>query len=187
MLTWKSPVWLGRERPVAVGECGLDYHITDVNRARQQHLFSAQLALAREFDLPIVIHARRAVEDVIRMIRSSGHYHGLVHSFNGSTQQASRLIDLGYKLSFGGAISYTRAKRLREMIRSLPLDAILLETDAPDQPDQTHQGQRNEPAYLVDVWQAISTLRDEGADEIAHATTNNAIELFRLPLTIDSN
>lgn len=181
------PVWLGRERPVAVGECGLDYHITNVNRARQQHLFSAQLTLAREFDLPIVIHARRAVEDVIRMIRSSGHYHGLVHSFNGSTQQASRLIDLGYKLSFGGAISYTRAKRLREMIRSLPLDAILLETDAPDQPDQNHHGQRNEPAYLVDVWQAISTLRDEGADEIAHATTSNAIELFRLPLTIDSN
>ena len=179
------PLWIGRERPVAVGECGLDYQIVDADRAKQQQLFSAQLALAREFDLPIVIHARRAVEDVIRMIRSSGHYRGVVHSFNGSAQQASRLIDLGYKLSFGGAVSFSRAKRLREMIRSLPLDAMLLETDAPDQPDQSHQGQRNEPAYLVDVWQAISELRNEDANEIAHATTANAIELFRLPLTID--
>ncbi len=179
------PLWLGRERPVAVGECGLDYQIVDADRAQQQHLFSAQLALAREFDLPIVIHARRAVEDVIRMIRSSGHYRGLVHSFNGSAQQASRLIDLGYKLSFGGAVTYSRAKRLREMIRTLPLDAILLETDAPDQTDQNHSGQRNEPAYLVDVWKAISGLRDENADEIARATTANAIELFRLPLNID--
>ena len=71
------------------------------------------------------------------------------------------------------------------MIRHLPLDAMLLETDAPDQPDQSHQGQRNEPAYLVDVWQAFSELRNEDANEIAHVTTANAIELFRLPLTID--
>jgi len=181
------PLWIGRERPVAVGECGLDYQIADVDRARQQHLFSAQLALAREFDLPIVIHAHRAVEDVIRMIRSSGHYRGLVHSFNGSAQQASRLIDLGYKLSFGGAVTYPRAKRLRELVRHLPLDALLLETDAPDQVDHSHSGQRNEPAYLVDVWKAVSDLRDETANDIARVTTANAVSLFRLPINIETD
>jgi TatD DNase family protein len=175
-------LWLGREKPVAVGECGLDYFIAGADKAHQQHLFAAQLALAREFDLPIVIHARKAVEDVIRMIRSSGHYRGMVHSFNGSIQQATRLMDLGYKLSFGGAVTYERARRLRELVASLPLDALLLETDAPDQPDALHTGQRNEPAFLVDVWRAISAIRQEDAATVAEATTNNAIELFRLPL-----
>ncbi|MGQ7846746.1 TatD family hydrolase [Granulosicoccus sp. 3-233] len=174
--------WLGRERPVAVGECGLDYFIADADKRRQQHLFSAQLAMAREFDLPIVIHARKAVEDVIRLIRASGHQRGVVHSFNGSAQQADRLIDLGYYLSFGGAVTYDRATRLRELVSRLPLDALLLETDAPDQADAGHAGQRNEPAYLLDVWQSISAMRPEDPEAIAHATTCNAIDLFRLPL-----
>lgn len=175
------PLWLGREPAVAVGECGLDYAIAGADKAQQQHLFSAQLALAREFNLPIVIHAVRAVEDVIRMIRASGHYNGVVHSFNGSVQQAHRLIDLGYFLSFGGAVTYTRAKRLRELVASLPLDALLLETDAPDQPANVHRGERNEPAYLVDHWQVMAQLREEDANTVAEATTRNARGLFNLP------
>lgn len=176
--------WIARERPVAIGECGLDYQIAGADKANQQHLFAAQLALAREFDLPIVIHARKAVEDVIRMVRSSGHYRGMVHSFSGSAQQANRLIELGYKLSFGGAVTFERARRLRDLVATLPLDALLLETDAPDQPDALHSGQRNEPAYLADVWRAISDLRQEDANSIAHATTQNAIELFDLPIRV---
>lgn len=172
--------WLGTAQPVAVGECGLDYFIAGADKAHQQHLFDAQLVMAREFSLPIVIHARKAVEDVIRMIRASGHYRGQVHSFNGSIQQAHRLIDLGYYLSFGGAVTYGRAKRLRELVATIPLDALLLETDAPDQSDRLHQGQRNEPAYLTTVWQAVSELRSEPADEVAHQTTINAIRLFSL-------
>ena len=178
------PLWLGKEQPVAVGECGLDYMIAGADKAQQQHLFAAQLAIAREFNLPIVVHARKSVEDVIRMIRSSGHYRGLVHSFSGSIQQAQRLIDLGYMMSFGGAVTYTRATRLRELVRQLPLEAILLETDAPDQPVAAHAGERNEPAYLVDVWQSISELRDEDAESIAQATTANAIRLFKLPIQL---
>jgi len=177
-------VWLGRERPVAVGECGLDYFVAGTDKAEQQRLFAAQLALAREFDLPIVVHARRAVEDVIRMVRASGHYRGLVHSFSGSVQQAHRLIDLGYHLSFGGAATFERARRLRGLIAGLPLEAILLETDAPDQSDARHDGQRNEPAWLVDVWRAISALRDEDAESVARVTTANAIALFGLPAAI---
>lgn len=173
--------WLQRESPVGVGECGLDYYIPNPDKARQQHLFATQLTLARKFKLPIVIHARKAVEDVIRMIRASGHHQGMVHSFNGSAQQASRLIDLGYHLSFGGAVTYERATRLRKLVATLPLDALLLETDAPDQPDTTHDGQRNEPAYLADIWQNISALRSEDADTIASVTTRNAVALFGLP------
>ena len=176
--------WLARERPVAVGECGLDYQINGAHKPLQQHLFSAQLGLAREFNLPIVIHARKAVEDVIRLIRASGHHCGVVHSFNGSAQQARRLIDLGYKLSFGGAATFERARRLRALIAELPLEALLLETDAPDQPDSLHTGERNQPGWLIDVWQNLSQLRAESPNDIARATTQNAIELFRLPLSI---
>lgn len=175
-------VWLGRERPVAVGECGLDYHSPNADKSRQQHIFSAQLSLAREFQLPVVIHARKAVEDVIRMVRASGHYQGMVHSFNGSLQQAHRLIDLGYKISLGGAVTYPRATRLQALAAKLPLDALLLETDAPDQVDVNHTGQLNEPAFLVDVWQLISQLRTESAARVAEQTTFNAMDLFGLPI-----
>jgi len=174
--------WLGRFAPVAVGECGLDYSVTDLDKGAQQKLFSAQLTLAREFRLPVIIHAYKAVEDVIRMVRGSGHYRGVVHSFNGSQQQAHRLIDLGYKLSFGGAVTYERATRLRELIKQLPLDSFLLETDAPDQPSHQHQGQRNEPSYLIDIWQSISALRTESAEQVAAVTTQTASELFGLPV-----
>lgn len=176
--------WLLKENPVAVGECGLDYQIADVDKVQQQQLFEAQLGLAHEFDLPIVIHARKAVEDVINMIRASGHFCGMIHSYNGSAQQAGKLIDLGYKLSFGGAVTYDRASRLRKLVAQLPLDCLLLETDAPDQPDARHQGLRNQPDFLVDNWLAISALRQETPEALAAATTNNAISLFRLPLTV---
>ena len=175
------PLWLGKEPVVAVGECGLDYAVSGADKAQQQHLFAAQLALAREFNLPIVIHAVRAVEDVIRMIRASGHNRGMVHSFSGSVQQASRLIDLGYLLSFGGALTHPRAKRLQTMVSTLPLDALLLETDAPDQTPTPYSGQRNEPAHLVTIWHTISELRSEDASTIADATTANAKKLFNLP------
>jgi len=174
--------WLGRYSPVAVGECGLDYSLVDLNKGAQQKLFSAQLTLAREFRLPIIIHAYKAVEDVIRMVRGSGHYKGVVHSFNGSQQQAHRLIDLGYKLSFGGAVTYPRATRLRELIKNLPLESFLLETDAPDQPGQQHHGQRNEPCHLVGIWKDISALRSESDEEVAAVTTQTANELFDLPV-----
>ena len=173
--------WIAREKPVALGECGLDYFMDDANKPFQQQLFAAQLAFAREFNLPIVIHARSAVDDVIAMIKSAGHYNGMVHSFNGSLQQATRLIDLGYKLSFGGAATFDRATKLRAMIAALPLDAILLETDAPDQPDSSHTGRLNEPAYLTDIWKSLSALREEDALAFAKATSLNAQQLFNLP------
>lgn len=174
-------LWLGREQPVAVGECGLDYSKQGTDKDTQRWFFSGQLALAREFRLPIVVHAHKAVEDVILAIRAAGHFHGLIHSFNGSQQQAHRLLDLGYKLSFGGAITYTRATRLRKLISKLPLDSFVLETDAPYQPCEAFRGQRAEPAHLSYVLQTINELRPESLSTLAEQTTQTACKLFNLP------
>ena len=172
--------WAAREQPVAIGECGLDFYINDPQPQQQQFYFEGQLAVAREFDLPVIIHARRAVEEVINTIRRFPGVHGVLHSYSGSEQQARRLIDLGFLMSFGGPVTYERANRLRKLIRTLPLDAILLETDAPDQPDSDHRGERNEPAYLPTVLQTISRLRDEPVERIAQQTQANTRRLFRI-------
>jgi len=172
--------WAAREQPVAIGECGLDFYIDDPQPKQQQVYFEGQLEVAREFDLPVIIHARRAVEDVINTIRRFPGVRGVLHSYSGSEQQARRLIELGFVMSFGGPVTYQRAKRLRKLIRALPLDAILLETDAPDQPDSAHRGERNEPAYLPTVLQTISQLRDEPIERIAAQTRDNTRRLFRI-------
>ena len=117
---------------------------------------------------------------MINTLRRFPGVSGVLHSFSGSEQQAQRLIDMGFYLSFGGPVTYERAKRLHRLVASLPLSAILLETDAPDQPGSGHRGERNEPAYLTEVLQAVSRLRDEAPDVIAEATRLNTCRLFKL-------
>jgi TatD DNase family protein len=172
--------WIERERPVAVGECGLDYFIEDLDRDAQSHYFEAQLKLAREFDLPVVVHARRAVDAVIAAIRKVGKLRGVVHSYSGSVEQAQQLWNLGFLIGLGGPVTYDRANRLRKLAATMPIEHLLLETDAPDQPDAGIRGQRNEPARLAEVLTVISQLRGEEAGAIAAATTANAERLFRL-------
>lgn len=171
--------WLQTEKSVAVGECGLDYYEKTLNSDKQREFFIAQLKIARDFDLPVIIHARRAVDEVSKYLRRIPG-RGVVHSFAGSEQQANRLIDLGYYLSFGGPVTYPRANRLRKLVQKLPLERILLETDAPDQPLFNHQGQRNEPAYLPLVLQTLAELRQDSPENIAAVTTQNSVELFNL-------
>ena len=137
--------------------------------------------MARRHDLPVVIHARHAVDQVIKQVRRFVGVRGMVHSFSGSVDQARRLLDLGILLSFGGPLTYPKATRLRGLIRYLPLDGFLLETDSPDQPLSTHPGQRNEPAYLVEVLACVAELRHADPADIVAATTANARRLFRLP------
>lgn len=173
--------WLTRERPVAIGECGLDGYLPDLDPDLQAEYFAGQLRLARRHDLPVVIHARHAVDHVIKLVRRFTGVRGVVHSFSGSTDQARRLLDLGILLSFGGPLTYPKATRLRGLIRYLPLDGFLLETDSPDQPLSTHPGQRNEPAYLAEVLACVAELRNADPVDIAAATTANARRLFRLP------
>lgn len=174
--------WLARERPVAVGECGLDFFVERHDVPRQQALFDAQLRLAREFDLPVIVHARRAVDAVIAAIRRIGGLRGVVHSFGGSLQQAETLWREGFLLGIGGPVTYERANRLRGLVARMPIEHLLLETDAPDQPDCAHRGRRNEPARLLYVLDAIAELRGRPREDIAAATTANAARLFGIRL-----
>lgn len=173
--------WIERERPRAVGECGLDYFVEGLDRDAQAGYFEGQLRLAREFGLPVIVHARRAVDAVIAAIRKVDGLRGVVHSFSGSHEQAAQLWKLGFMLGLGGPVTYDRARRLRELAASMPIEHLLLETDAPDQPDAGIRGQRNEPARLVTVLECIAVLRDESPESVAAATTANAERLFALP------
>lgn len=173
-------VWIERERPVAVGECGLDYFVGGLDHEAQQHYFDVQLQLAREFGLPVIVHARRAVDAVIASIRRIGGLRGVVHSFSGSAEQAAQLHKFGFMLGIGGPVTHERANRLRGIVASMPLEQLLLETDAPDQPDANHRGERNEPAYLTRVLEVVAELRGMPREAVAAVTCANAERLFRL-------
>ena len=173
--------WIEREKPVAVGECGLDFFVEGLDAETQQQYFDGQLRLAREFDLPVIVHARRAVDAVIAAIRRIGGLRGVVHSFSGSPEQAKQLWQAGFLIGLGGPVTYDRANRLRTLATTMPLDYLLLETDSPDQPDSGIRGQRNEPARLPVIRDVIAGLRGVAPDEIARLTTRNAERLFRLP------
>ena len=173
--------WIAREKPLAVGECGLDFFVEGLDAPTQQHYFDGQLALAREFNLPVIVHARRAVDAVIASFKRIGQLRGVVHSFAGSPEQARQLWQLGFLIGIGGPATYGRAQRLRSLVADMPLDYLLLETDAPDQPDVGIRGQRNEPARLADIRDVVAALRGVDAGVVAAVTANNARRLFRLP------
>lgn len=173
--------WILRERPLAVGECGLDFFVEGLDAQAQQFYFEGQLRLAREFDLPVIVHARRAVDAVIAAIRRVGGLRGVIHSFSGSAEQAAQLHKLGFLLGIGGPVTYERAQRLRKIVANMPLDQLLLETDSPDQPDALHRGQRNEPANLRNVLDVVAMLRKMPREMLAAAATENATRLFSLP------
>ncbi len=173
--------WVERERPVAIGECGLDLFVEGLDAERQSLYFDGQLRLARDFELPVIVHARRAVDQVMATIRRFGPLRGVIHSFSGSADQARRLYDLGFLIGLGGPVTYERANRLRTLATTLPIEYLLLETDAPDQPDSGYRGQRNEPARLTIVRDTIAALRGVESDVVARATTANAERLFGLP------
>lgn len=173
--------WLEREHPVAVGECGLDFFVEGLDADEQRRYFTGQLELARDFDLPVIVHARRAVDEAIAAIRRVGALRGVVHSFSGSAEQARQLWNLGFLIGLGGPVTYDRANKLRGLVATMPIEFLLLETDAPDQPLATHRGERNEPAYLGEVAATVAALRSVGVDDVARATSANARRLFALP------
>ena len=176
-------------RLVAVGEIGLDYFVPELNtsplRERQEFFYLAQLRLARKHDLPVLLHVRRSVDRVLKGLREIGG-RGIAHAFNGSEQQAAAFIALGFKLGFGGALTYERALQLRRLAASLPLESIVLETDSPDIPPhwlyQTAQQRaggapqgRNEPGELPRIGGELAALRGITPDDLARATTQNAM------------
>jgi len=170
--------WVDSPDCIAIGECGLDYRKDQADRQVQMKFFDAQLDIARNCNKPVVIHSVRATADVIVSIRNHPGLSGMIHSYSGSYEQAMQLVGMGFFISLGGAITYDHARKIRAAASNVPLDAILLETDAPDQADSAHAGQRNEPAYLVNVLKCLSELREESAEIIAEQTTANAYRLF---------
>jgi len=172
-------LWLAQEKPLAVGECGLDFFIKELDQMAQLHFFHQQLDLAVQFKLPVVIHARKELDQVLAALRQRPSLSGVCHCFSGSEQQAKQLIERGFRLGFGGPITYPRALKLRRLVTRLPLESLLLESDAPDQPDSQHWQQRNEPAYLSQVAQTVAELKGLDQALVAAVTTENARQLFQ--------
>ncbi len=165
---------VARHRPLAIGEIGLDYFIENLDRERQQTLFEAQLHIARDADLPVIVHVRKAHDQVLKTLRRIQVRGGIIHAFNGSLQQGEQYLDLGFRLGFGGTLTYEGSKRIRRLARDLPLSAIVLETDAPDIPVASHRGERNSPEYLPECLAALAEVREEDAAFLAAATGRNA-------------
>ncbi|OIR01460.1 putative deoxyribonuclease YjjV [mine drainage metagenome] len=171
--------FLKQHQAVAIGEIGLDFFIPHYNQARQEHFFVEQLKLARDFDLPVLLHIRRAQDTILKHLRQIRVRGGIAHAFNGSRQQADEFIKLGLKLGFGGAMTYSRATRLRELAATLPLDSIVLETDAPDiPPDFLERGLPNEPKYLPRIAATLAELRAMPPDDIARITSENVLSVL---------
>jgi len=171
--------WLLSEKPVAVGEIGLDFYVTDLDPARQEFFFIEQLKLAKEFNLPVLLHVRRSVDLILKQLRRFKLSGGIAHAFNGSRQQADEFIKLGFKLGFGGAMTFSGSTRIRQLAATLPLESIVLETDAPDIPPAWLAGGRNAPAELLKIAEVLAELRGLSLAAIAGQTTLNARAVIR--------
>lgn len=170
-------------RFVAVGEIGLDYFLPNLRepamREKQEHFFDAQLGLAKKFGLPVIVHVRRSQDEVLKYLRRHAGVVGIAHAFNGSFQQAGQFIDLGFVLGFGGAMTFERSLRIRRLAAQLPLDALVLETDAPDIPPawlgRPGGGRpRNEPAEVARIGREMAALRGLSHEEVVKAAGENA-------------
>jgi TatD DNase family protein len=173
-------------RLVAVGEIGLDYFVPRLDGPKQEHLYREQLKLARKHGLPVLLHVRRSADQLLKELRRIG-VTGLAHAFNGSDQQAHEFIKLGFKLGFGGTVTYERSLQIRRLAQTLPLEALVLETDSPDIPPhwlyktakERASGalqDRNTPAQLPRIGAVISALRGISEAELQSATMSNALE-----------
>ena len=170
-----------REDPrfIGIGEIGLDHFVPGQDLERQLTFFIAQLRIARDLDLPVILHTRRAVDPVSRELRRLGPFTGIAHAFNGSEQQAARMVDLGMALGFGGAATFTRALNIRRLAASVPAEAVVLETDAPDIAPAWVAPGRNTPAELPRIAAEIAALRGVTVVELERLTDANARRVLR--------
>ena len=160
---------------VAIGEIGLDYYVKNGERSAQQKLFEAQLAIAGEAGLPVLLHVRKAHDQVQATLRRLGFTGGgIVHAFSGSLQQAEQYIKLGFLISVCGTITYTRATKIRMVAKTLPLTSLVIETDSPDIPPSTHRGEQNYPEYLPEVLSTLADLRIETYEQVAQQLEENS-------------
>lgn len=170
--------------PVAIGEIGLDYFVTkpavnSANIERQIFFFTEQLKVANQYQLPVLLHSRNAVDDVLKYLRKHAVVGGIAHAFNGSYQQAQQFIQLGFKLGFGGAMTYGRALKIRELAKRLPLESLVLETDSPDIPPAWLGTQgRNTPLELARIAQILADIRQINVAQVVDITGANALKVL---------
>jgi TatD DNase family protein len=182
----KLRTWLEAPRVVALGECGLDYHYMNSPREVQRPVLAEQLALARERDVPVSVHVRGDEPDAfgefleIWLSEGGGALEGVLHCYTGSEAFARRALDAGLLVSFSGILTFKNASDLRDVARALPLDRLLVETDAPLLAPQGFRGRRNEPARVAQVGEVLAETRGIPLEDVARATTRNARRLFRL-------
>jgi len=170
---------LGRPEVVAVGEIGLDFFVPDHDRDKQLVFYTEQLKLAGKHGLPVLLHVRKSQDDILKYLRRHRVRGGIAHAFNGSRQQAEAFIDLGFKLGFGGAMTWPSALRIRELAATLPLTSIVLETDAPDIPPVwLGRGGRNSPEQLPAIARVLAELRGKTVAEIVDTTTQNVLDVL---------
>ena len=180
---------LDAPRVVAVGESGLDYHYMNSPREAQRSVLAEQIALARELDLPVSIHVRgddeSAYDELLEIWLTEGGdtLEGVLHCYTGSLAFALRAIEHGFYVSFSGIGTFTRSDALRDVARGLPLERLMIETDAPFLAPEGHRGRRNEPAWVPVVGQTLAQLHDVSVEQVATATARNARALYRLPET----
>jgi TatD DNase family protein len=182
----KLEAWITEPRVVAVGECGLDYHYMNSPRAVQRSVFSEQLALARRHDKPVVLHVRgeepNAFEEALELwhAEGGGALAGVLHCYTGTLEFAKRALDAGLLISFSGILTFKNDRGLRDIAKALPLDQLLVETDAPLLAPQGFRGRRNEPIHVGLVGEALATTQGVDIAEVARVTTRNARRFFRL-------
>ncbi len=172
---------LAREA-VAIGEIGLDYALTGISRETQIEAFRSQLRVAVEAGLPVLIHCRRAFQDLLEILREENvaRVGGVMHAFSGSPEVSLECIDMGFSISVAGPVTYRNAVKPLQVVRAVPLDRLVLETDAPDMTPEPHRGQGNEPAFLVEIARKVAEIKGVSVAEVERITTENAVRLFRL-------
>lgn len=174
--------WATLDKVVAIGEIGLDYHYEDdVDHDIQQDVFRRQLRLAKELDLPIVIHSRDAMDDTVRILREEqpgGGYRGVFHCFSGSWEQARVCLDLGFYIGFDGPLTFKNAKKTVRVATEMPLDRILIETDCPYMAPEPKRGRRNEPAYVRHIAAKLAEIREISVEDAERITYENGCRLF---------
>ena len=165
---------------VAIGEIGLDFYVPELNQSplkeKQEYFLSEQLKMAKEFDLPVLLHTRRSVDMVLKYLRRHNIRLGIAHAFNGSFQQAKAFTDLGFMLSFCGTSTYERAQQLRKLVSELPEEVIVIETDSPDLPPSWLQKKENSPLELPRIGEVIAGLRGVSVENLADFTSRNAMQ-----------
>jgi TatD DNase family protein len=170
----------GKDKVVAIGETGLDYYKNYSKAENQKLLFTALISLAKDFNLPLVIHTREAEDDTLNILKEAIPIKAVVHCFSGDRNFLKKCLDLGFLISFTCNITYKKAENLRDLVRIVPLDRLMLETDAPFLSPEGFRGKRNDPAQVKLLAEEIARIKEISLDEVAEATTKNAKEFFNL-------